>query len=57
MLVPGARSHARRGGWLLTEHGYDQANAVQAIFVTAGLSEVQTRRDLAGQPRVTLGRL
>lgn len=57
VLVAGARSHARRGGWFLTEHGYDQADAVQAIFLRAELNEVQTRRDLAGQPRVTFGRL
>lgn len=57
VLIAGARSHSRRGGWFLTEHGYDQAESVQAMFVNAGFSEVQTRRDLAGQPRVTFGRL
>jgi release factor glutamine methyltransferase len=56
VLVAGAGSRLRHGGWFLTEHGYDQADAVQALLGRGGLSEVQTRRDLAGQPRVTFGR-
>lgn len=43
------------GGWLLVEHGYDQAGAVARLFAEAGLESVQGFRDHAGQPRVTLG--
>lgn len=57
VIIAGARSHSSRGGWFLTEHGYDQADAVQAMLTKQGLSEVQTRRDLSGIPRVTFGRL
>jgi release factor glutamine methyltransferase len=57
ILVAGVRSHASHGGWFFTEHGYDQASAVQAMLGVEGLSEVQTRRDLAGMPRVTFGRV
>jgi len=57
ILVAGARSHVQHGGWFFTEHGYDQAGAVQALLGAEGFSEVQTRCDLAGQPRVTFGRL
>lgn len=45
------------GGWLLIEHGYDQETAVQAIFTASGYQQVQTERDLSGQPRVTCGQL
>ena len=45
------------GGWLLLEHGYDQAAAVCALLQRAGLTQVQTHADLGGQPRVSLGRM
>jgi len=38
------------------EHGYDQADAVRALFVAAGFAEVVGARDLAGVPRVVAGR-
>lgn len=41
--------------WLLFEHGYQQADAVQQRLLTAGFEQVQTVTDYAGQPRVTLG--
>jgi len=44
------------GAWLLVEHGYDQALAVQALLHAHGISEISTRVDLAGQPRCTGGR-
>ncbi len=56
-LIAGARSHTNPGGWFFTEHGYDQAVAVQATLASEGFREVQTRRDLSGVPRVTFGRL
>jgi release factor glutamine methyltransferase len=56
-LIAGVRSHVSHGGWFFTEHGYDQADAVQTMLGAEGLSEVQTRRDLSGMPRVTFGRV
>ena len=55
LIVRQARSHLKPGGWLLLEHGYDQADAVQALLRDAGFSAVSTRHDLAGQPRCTGG--
>lgn len=55
-IVAGAPGHLRPGGWLLLEHGYDQADAVQALLRDAGFAEVATRHDLGGQPRCTGGR-
>jgi release factor glutamine methyltransferase len=45
----------RPGGWLLLEHGADQGQAVRALLVATGFTAVCTRRDLAGQERVTGG--
>ena len=42
-------------GYLLFEHGYDQADAVQKILATQSFETVETVRDLAGQARVTQG--
>ena len=43
------------GGWLLLEHGWDQADAVQALLRAAGFTQVQSRRDLAGIARCSGG--
>ena len=45
------------GGWLLLEHGHDQAAAVQNLLAEAGLVEVQSRADLAGTARCSGARL
>ncbi|MFO8156252.1 MAG: peptide chain release factor N(5)-glutamine methyltransferase [Pseudomonadota bacterium] len=44
------------GGWLLVEHGHDQADAVAGLFREAGLVAVDTLVDLAGHARFTRGR-
>lgn len=41
------------GGWLLLEHGYQQAEAVQQLLEAAGFCHIATHSDLAGLPRVT----
>jgi release factor glutamine methyltransferase len=43
-------------GWLVLEHGHDQAQAVRALLHKAGLQQVQSRRDLAGIERCSGGR-
>ena len=50
-----APRHLMPGGWLLLEHGYDQAEAVRALLGAAGFSSVESRRDLAGVERCTGG--
>ena len=50
-----APAHLLPGGWLLLEHGFDQAAAVQALLVQAGFAQVQSRKDLAGIQRCTGG--
>ena len=56
IIIGGAPAHLNPGGWLLLEHGYDQETPVQALLRDAGFADVFTRRDLAGQPRVSGGR-
>ena len=55
IIIGGAPTHLNPGGWLLLEHGYDQEAPVQALLRDAGFADVFTRRDLAGQPRVSGG--
>lgn len=43
-------------GWLLVEHGYDQARAVQALFRARGFESVESRKDYGQNDRMTLGR-
>ncbi|NYE62900.1 release factor glutamine methyltransferase [Duganella sp. 1224] len=55
-IIAGAPRHLKPQGWLLMEHGYDQAGAVRALLNAAGYHEVQSWRDLAGIERVSGGR-
>lgn len=55
-IAAGAAEHVVSAGWLLLEHGWDQAEPVRQILVSAGFETVSTRKDLAGQPRCTGGR-
>ncbi|RTZ73077.1 MAG: peptide chain release factor N(5)-glutamine methyltransferase [Gammaproteobacteria bacterium] len=54
-IIAGAPVHLQPGGWLLVEHGFDQGEAVRALFQGACFTQVATRQDLAGRDRVTLG--
>ena len=54
-LVQAAPAHLVAGGWLLLEHGHEQAAAVRAALVTRGFTQVQSWQDMGGQDRVTGG--
>jgi release factor glutamine methyltransferase len=43
------------GGYLLFEHGYNQAAAVRNILMAAGFASVKSKKDLNGNDRATLG--
>lgn len=51
-----AGAHLQPGGWLLFEHGYDQATACREILQNLGFVDVGSARDLAGIPRASYGR-
>ena len=55
-IIAGAPARMEGNGWLLMEHGYDQAAQVRLLLVDAGYTAVQSWRDLAGIERVTGGR-
>ncbi|MCF7201881.1 peptide chain release factor N(5)-glutamine methyltransferase [Pseudomonas oligotrophica] len=56
-IIAGAAPHLTRPGWLLLEHGFDQADAVRRLLAAAGFVEVHSRTDLGGHERISLGRL
>jgi len=55
-IIEGARAHLAPNGTLVVEHGYDQSEAVRALFAQAGFADIVGARDLAGIPRVLAGR-
>lgn len=56
-IVSQAPGYLLPGGWLLLEHGYDQATAVRELLAGQGFIEVASRTDLGGHERISLGRL
>ena len=56
VIVAAAPGRLRPGGWLVVEHGHDQASAVRTLFDRAGFSSLESHRDLCGIPRVAAGR-
>ena len=55
-IIHNAPPHLVPGGWLLLEHGFDQAPAVQALLRQRGFEHIASRDDLAGIVRCTGGR-
>jgi release factor glutamine methyltransferase len=55
-IITQAPAFLNPGGWLLLEHGHDQAAAVRQLLLTEGFVDVQSRRDLAGIERCSGGR-
>ena len=56
-IVAAAPRHLVPGGWLLLEHGLEQAAAIRALLEQAGFAEVETVQDLERRDRVSLGRV
>jgi release factor glutamine methyltransferase len=54
-IAGAAGLHLHQGGWLIMEHGSDQAPQVAQLLERQGFTQVCTHRDLSGKPRVTLG--
>ncbi|MFD2273787.1 peptide chain release factor N(5)-glutamine methyltransferase [Undibacterium arcticum] len=52
-IVAGAAPRLKSGGWLLMEHGYDQAASVRELLIAQGFGAVQSWRDLADIERVS----
>lgn len=56
-IIKGAKQHLVHRGWLMFEHGYDQARSVQKLFAENGFDGIATYQDLGGNDRVTVARL
>lgn len=56
-LIEGASRHLKPGGWLLLEHGYNQAEAVCNLLHGVHIEAIQSWPDLAGVSRVSGGKL
>lgn len=54
-IVQQAPQHLQPGGWLLLEHGYDQADRVRKLLAQHGFLKLQSRRDLGGIERCSGG--
>lgn len=55
LIIEQAPGHLENGGWLMLEHGYDQAEAVRGLLLGRGFTHVESRRDLGGHERISLG--
>ena len=55
-IAGSAQEHLEPGGWLLLEHGYNQARPVREILVRNGYQDCASFIDLAGHLRVSAGR-
>lgn len=56
-IIQVAPRFMKQGAYLMFEHGYDQAIAVQKCFLEAGFIAVESFQDLGGNDRVTIGRV
>lgn len=53
-IIASAKEHLNPGGWLMFEHGYDQAQRVRGLLEAAGFADAASLRDLSGIERVTI---
>ncbi|MDE0841029.1 MAG: peptide chain release factor N(5)-glutamine methyltransferase [Porticoccaceae bacterium] len=54
-IITYAPAFLERMGWLMTEHGYNQAADVRALYRDAGFQKIVTKSDVNGLERITLG--
>lgn len=54
-IIDSAPGYLQAGGWLLLEHGWQQAEAVRQLLSEHGFEAVQSWQDLGGHQRVTGG--
>lgn len=57
IIISQAPAHLQPGGWLLLEHGYDQAAEVRELLALHDFEQIESRIDFGGHERISLGRL
>ena len=55
LIIQQAPDYLQRAGWLVLEHGFEQAEAVRELLAARGFSAVESRLDLGGHQRISLG--
>lgn len=55
-IIDSCLIHLKPQGWLMLEHGYDQAELVSDLMAQNGLVDIATLKDLGNQNRVTLAK-
>jgi release factor glutamine methyltransferase len=55
-IIDQAPDYLSIGGWLVLEHGWQQAERCRELFIARGFHAVESRRDYANLDRITLGR-
>lgn len=56
-ILHGASQRLAQGGWILLEHGYDQAESLHSLLTAQHFHHIENWKDLAGIPRVTGGQM
>lgn len=56
LIIEQAKQHLNDNGWLVIEHGYNQAKAIEALFKQHAYCDYKLVHDLGGNPRVSLAR-
>jgi release factor glutamine methyltransferase len=56
VIVAEAPLRLKTGGWLVVEHGFEQAAEVRRLYMDGGFTEIASHRDLGGTSRVVSGR-
>lgn len=54
-IILDASAHLKPEGWLMFEHGYNQAEPVSTLLASTHFSSIKTLKDLGGNDRVTFG--
>ena len=55
-IIADSLTHLLPQGWLMLEHGYNQASLVTDLMAQNGLVDISTIKDLGGNDRVTIGK-
>jgi release factor glutamine methyltransferase len=54
-IIINAPNKLHKNGSLIIEHGFKQAQSVSELFVNANINNIKLQKDLAGNPRCTMG--
>jgi release factor glutamine methyltransferase len=55
-IIENSLVHLQPQGWLMLEHGYNQADKVADLMANTGFVSIETIKDFGGNNRVTIGK-